>query len=485
MSSKQEKRDVKGITVKKFEDMPEWYSQAVVKGELADYFPKIRGTMVIRPYGYSIWQKVMDYFNSRLQKIGVENAYFPLFVPESFFKKEAEHAEGFAPEVAWVENKEESEERFALRPTSETVMYYSYAKWIRSYRDLPLRINQWCNIIRWEIKDVKLFIRSREFLWQEGHCVYETEEECDQETLTYLNEYAKLLEELLAVPVIKGRKSEKERFAGAHYTLSIEGYMPDGKFLQCGTSHNLGQGFANAFEISFVGKDEKKHLPWQNSWGLSTRVIGAIVLQHGDDKGLVLPPNIAPLQVIIVPIFFEKTIDQVINEARTIKTELENSCSVKTDERQEYSAGWRYSDWELKGVPLRIEIGPRDIKKNQVVLVRRDTGEKMIVTREELKEKVKETLTDIQESLYNRAKENIEKNIVKIDTWDDFEKAAEERKIIYAPFCGEVECEDLIKAETKGANSRCIPLKQESVENKSCIYCDKEAKYYTYFGKSY
>jgi prolyl-tRNA synthetase len=478
-----EQKDEKGITVKKEEDMPEWYGQVVIKSELADYSP-VRGTMIIRPYGYAIWQKVMDYFNSRLKKMGVENAYFPLFIPESFFKKEAKHAKGFSPEVAWLHTKDEDvNERLALRPTSETIMYDSYAKWVRSHRDLPLRINQWCNIVRWEVKDVKLFLRSREFLWQEGHCVYETEEDCDKETMLVLEEYEKLCHDVLAVPVIKGYKSEKEKFAGAKYTTTAEAFMPDGKFLQCGTSHNLGTGFAKAFDIKYVGKDEKEHIPWQNSWGFSTRLVGALVLQHGDDKGLVLPPKIAPIQAVIVPILFDKTKEATIKAAEKIASEL-SKYEVKVDARDEYSAGWKFNEWEMKGVPLRIEIGPKDMEKKQVVMVRRDTGEKLFVKNADIKKKVDELMIDIQNHLFDKAHENLKKSIVEAETWNGFRKAIDEKKIIYAPFCGEHECEDYIKDKTKGANSRCFPFNQKEIKAK-CVHCGKEAKYYAYFGKCY
>jgi prolyl-tRNA synthetase len=477
--------DEKGITVKKADDMPEWYGQVVIKSDLADYSP-VRGTMIIRPYGYAIWQKIMDYFNLRLKARGVENAYFPMFIPESFFKKEAEHAAGFSPEVAWVANKDDgSKDRLALRPTSETIMYDSYAKWVRSHRDLPLRINQWCNIIRWEVKDVKLFLRSREFLWQEGHCVYETEEECDKETLMFLDEYEALVQDVLAIPVIKGRKSEKERFAGAKYTTTIEAFMPDGKFLQCGTSHNLGQGFARAFGIKFVGKDEKEHLPWQSSWGFSTRLVGAVVMQHGDDKGLVLPPKIAPIQIVIVPILFDKTKGETIKAAEKIKKELKaKGYEVHVDSRDEYTAGWKFNQWELKGVPLRIEIGPKDIEKGHVVIVRRDTGEKYTVKNSHIKERAKELLHDIQNNLFIKAHENMKKHIAEPESWEEFLKAVDNRKIIYAPFCGRKECEDWIKDKTKGANSRCIPFGQKKV-SKKCIHCGKDASEYAFFGKCY
>jgi len=471
-----------GITAKKADDMPEWYGQVVLKSGLADYAP-VKGCMVIRPYGYAIWQKIMDYFNSRLEKIGAENAYFPLFIPESFFKKEAEHAKGFSPEVAWVMNRDESQERLALRPTSETIMYDSYSRWVRSWRDLPLRINQWCNIIRWEVSDVKLFLRSREFLWQEGHCVYETKEQCDRETLMMLDEYEKLCNDLLALPMLKGKKTEKEKFAGALYTTTIEAFMPDGKALQCGTSHNLGQGFAKAFGISYLGKDGKTNTPWQSSWGFSTRLIGAMVMQHSDDKGLVLPPNIAPVQAVIIPIIFEDTKAKVLKKAEEVKDNLKD-VRVFLDDRDQYTSGWKFNEWELKGVPVRIEIGPKDVEKDQAIVVRRDTGKKEPVKIADLSKKIKTLLENIQDDLLNKAKKFLKDSIVEAKSWKDFEKVIKNKKIAKALFCGNTDCEDNIKAETEGGNSRCIPFGKEDIKGK-CVHCGKEAKFTVYFSKSY
>lgn len=475
------KQEQKGITVKKADDMPEWYSQVCLKSELADYGP-VKGTMVIRPYGYAIWQKIQDNFNETIKKHKVKNAYFPMFIPESFFKREAEHAKGFSPEVAWIEAKGDEKERYALRPTSETIMYDSYSKWIRSHRDLPLRMNQWCNIVRWEVSDCKLFIRSREFLWQEGHCVYETEAECDKETLMFLDEYAKLSEELLAVPVLTGKKTEKEKFAGAKYTTTIEAFMPDGKALQCGTTHNLGQGFAKVFNISYIDKNEKKQTPWQSSWGFSTRLIGGLVMTHSDDKGLVLPPNIAPIQIAIIPIFF-KDKERVLKESKELKKQLKH-YSVELDDRDEYTPGWKFNEWEMKGVPLRIEIGPKDIEKKQVVLVRRDTNKKEHVKIKDLDKEVKTTLEDIQNSLFTKAKKYLDSSIKKTTDWKEFLKIIKDKQIALSLFCGEIKCEDWIKDKTGGASSRCIPLNQERVTGK-CVHCDKEAKFWAYFAKSY
>jgi len=478
-----EKEKTIGIDVTKEKDMAEWYGQVCQKSELADYAP-VKGCMVIRPKGYSIWESIRTYFDKNInEKHGVRNAYFPLFIPESFFHKEAEHAEGFSPEVAWLDKEVTKEgERLAVRPTSETIMYDSYSNWIRSYRDLPLRINQWCNVVRWETAATKLFLRSREFLWQEGHCVYETEKECDKETLAILGDYAKLCEELLAVPVIQGIKSEKEKFAGAKYTTTIESLMPDGKALQCGTSHNLGQGFAKSFGIGYLGKDEKKHLPWQNSWGISTRLIGALVMTHSDDKGLVLPPKVAYEKAVIVPIIFEKTKEKVLKKCDELSKKLgKYNCFV--DAREEYSAGFKFNEWELKGIPLRIEIGPKDLEKKQVVIVRRDTGKKEFVNEKDVIEKVKELLETMQTEMLSKAKKIVDSNTVKVKTFDELKKAIKDKKWAITNWCGSEECEDWIKDKAEGASIRCIPL--NSKPNGKCVYCEKEGKHQVYISRSY
>jgi prolyl-tRNA synthetase len=478
MPKKEEKL---GINVKKAEDFSEWYNEVVIKAELAEH-SVIKGFMVIKPRGYEIWENIQEYFNKRIKKLGVKNAYFPLLIPDYFFKKEAEHAEGFAPELAWIAQKEEGV-RYALRPTSETIMYDSYGKWIRSWRDLPLKINQWCNILRWEVKQTKLFLRTREFLWQEGHCVYETEEECNKEALLYLNEYKKLSEDLLAVPVLAGKKTEKEKFAGAKTTYSLEALMPDGKCLQMGTSHNLGQNFAKAFNIRFLGKDEREYLPWQNSWGFSTRLIGAVVMTHSDDKGLVLPPKVAPTQIVIVPIYKSDNKDKVIKKASEVKNRLK-TYAVELDDRDGYTPGWKFNEWELKGVPLRIEIGPKDIAKNQVVLVRRDNNNKESVKIARLDKKIKDILEDIQNNLFSKARKFLNSSIVEAKDWNDFVKQIKNRKLVKAFFCGNVGCEDWIKDKTGGATSRLIPLEQPKKIGK-CIHCNKEGKFLVYFAKAY
>jgi len=474
------KESKEGITVKKSENLSEWYNQVVQKAELADY-SAVKGCMVIRPHGYAIWEKIQEYFNQVLKENKVKNSYFPLFIPESFFKKEAEHAEGFSPEVAWIENKDkDTKERLAVRPTSETVMYDSYSRWVRSWRDLPLKINQWANVVRWETKATKLFLRTREFLWQEGHCVYATEEECDKETQLWIEEYRKLSEDLLATPVLVGKKTDVEKFSGADYTLTIESIMPDGKALQAGTSHNLGQSFANSFGISFLDENSKKQLPWQNSWGVSTRLIGGLVMLHGDDKGLVLPPRIAPIQGAIVPIFFEKTKKETLKEAKKLYNSLNKHFDVELDDREYQSAGWRFSDWELKGVPIRIELGPKDIEKQQAVLVRRDTGKKEFVKLKDVSKRFEELLEEIQDNLLSNAKKQMKSQIIDVKNKKELTKAIKENKVVRMNFCGTRKCEEKIKEDTS-ATSRCIIKKAKG----NCANCDGEAKEQIYFSKSY
>jgi len=476
-----EKEQTIGLTIKKTDDFSEWYSQLVLKAELADYSP-IRGFMVIRPNGYSLWEAIQGYFDLVIKKIGVRNAYFPLLIPRSFFEREAEHAEGFEPELAWVEKRDDDEEQVAIRPTSETIMYDSYGKWIRSWRDLPLRINQWCNVLRWEVKQTKLFLRTREFLWQEGHCVYATKEECDKEVRMMLEAYQKMCEDLLAIPVIAGVKTDAEKFAGALYTTTIEALMPDGKALQMGTSHNLGQGFAKAFEIKFSDADGKENIPWQSSWGFSTRLIGAVIMVHGDDKGLVVPPRMARNKAVVVPILFEKTKDAVTKKAFEIQKKF-SDLNIIVDDRENYSAGWKFSDWELKGIPLRIEVGPKDIEKKQVVVVRRDNGKKEFVKESDLEKRLPELLDEMHSDMLAKARGFLEANIVEAKTEGEFKKAIDERKLVYAYFSGDAKAEKEIK-DWSGATSRCVPFNEPEKEGK-CIFSGKPVKKRTLFAKAY
>ncbi|MBI4149920.1 proline--tRNA ligase [Candidatus Woesearchaeota archaeon] len=470
-----------GVTAKKAEDMPEWYAQTVLKAEMAEY-SNVKGCMIIRPYGYSVWENIQAYFNSRIKALGVKNAYFPLFIPEVFFKKEASHAAGFKPEVAWIANTMESGERLAVRPTSEAMICDSFSRWIRSHRDLPMRLNQWCNVVRWETEATKLFLRSREFLWQEGHCAYATREEAEKETLLMLAEYATLCEGLLALPVIMGKKTPKETFAGAVYSTTIESFMPDGKALQCGTSHYLGENFAKSFEIKYMGKDEQEHYAHTTSWGISTRLIGAMVMMHGDDKGLVLPPRIAPTQAVIVPIILGDP-EKILARAKQVASQLKD-MDIVLDDRDEYTPGWKYSDWEMRGVPVRIEIGPKDVEKDQVVLVRRDTGEKQFVKTAEIKKALEKLLEDIQQNLYKRAKAFMDAHVTITPDWNNLLTAISNKRMAKAQWCGEHACEEEIKAKTEGVSSRCIPFDQPKITG-NCVHCNKKAKVWVLFGRAY
>ena len=476
-----------GVTVKKSEDLSEWYTQVILKSGLADYAP-VKGCMVFRELSYAIWEKIQQIFNEKIKRTGHKNVYFPLFIPESFLKKEAEHFAGFVPEVAWVTIGGDTplEERLAIRPTSETIIYATFAKWIRSWRDLPVKVNQWCSVVRWETKATKLFLRTREFLWQEGHTAHATKEEADQEVMLILNEYRDIMENYLAIPVLVGRKSESEKFAGALYTTTLEAVMPDGKALQMGTSHNLGQNFSKVFDIKFIGEDEKEHHVWQTSWGISTRVIGAMVMVHGDDKGLIIPPKVAPIQAVIVPIPY-KTADSsaILAKAHAIRDKLDKAgISTVVDDRKEYTPGWKFNDWELKGVPIRVEIGPRDVANGQVTLARRDTFEKIVVKDEEVVETVKRLLDEIQRNLFNRARNFLEDHITTVKSYDEFKEMLQTKGgFIKASWCGSRECEQKIKEES-GATIRLIPFeREEPVSN--CIYCGGEAKELVYFARSY
>lgn len=477
---KNKKQTKEGLTVKKSHDMVEWYTQVVQKAELADYAP-VKGFMIIRPNAYSIWEKIQDYFNKVLDKMDVRNAYFPLLIPESFFKKEAQHAKGFAPELAYVKNSDTSDETLAIRPTSETIMYDSYSKWIRSHRDLPLKINQWCNVLRWEVKQTKPFLRTREFLWQEGHNVFASEEDAESDMITVIREYKKLVETQLAIPVLMGHKSKAETFAGAKTTMTIEALMPDGKALQCGTSHNLGQNFAKTFGIKFKGEDEKKHMAWQTSWGFSTRLIGALVMAHGDDQGLVLPPRIAKNQIVIVPILFDKTSDKVTKKSKQVANALKRFNPI-LDDRPSYSAGWKFHEWELKGIPIRIEIGPRDISKNQVTLVRRDNGTKEAVKETNLVKKLSETLEDIQKSLFEKSKKFLDSRIDSADSVNQLNNKLKEGKIVKVYMVDSPDVEASIKDKTGGATSRMV---ETSKVKGTCIETGEKTNTIAYFAKAY
>jgi prolyl-tRNA synthetase len=476
-----------GVTVKKDQDFSEWYTEVILKSGLADYAP-VKGCMIIREDAYAMWEKIQEIFNKKIKATGHRNVYFPMFIPEGLLKKESEHFEGFIPEVAWITQGGDSplEEKLAVRPTSETIMYATFSKWIRSWRDLPVKINQWCNIVRWETKATKLFLRTREFLWQEGHTAHTSSEEAEKEVMDILNEYRDLMENYLAIPVIVGVKSESEKFAGAAYTTALEAIMPDGKALQMGTSHNLGQNFGKVFDIKFIGEDEKDHFVWQTSWGISTRLLGAVVMVHGDDKGLILPPKIAPVQVVIVPIPFKGADPLAIAaKAKEIECKLkEKGVTVILDDRDIYTPGWKFNQWELKGVPIRIEIGPRDLKQEQVMMVRRDTFQKTAVKETEVTATVEKLLDEIQNSMYTKAKKILEEKTTAAQNYDEFKKILGEKGgFIKASWCGNSTCEAKIKEET-GATIRVRSLQKEETTS-NCVFCGEKGKEIVYFARSY
>lgn len=463
------------------EDFAKWYTDVCIKAELIDY-SSVKGCMIIRPYGYAIWENIQHIVDGMFKELGHENVYMPMFIPESLLQKEKDHVEGFAPEVAWVTHggDEKLEERMCVRPTSETLFCDHFKNIVHSYRDLPKLYNQWCSVVRWE-KTTRPFLRSREFLWQEGHTLHATAEEARQETEQMLNVYARFAEECLAMPVVKGVKTAKERFAGAEDTYTIEALMHDGKSLQSGTSHYFGDGFSRAFEVQYTDKDNKLVHPFQTSWGITTRLIGAIIMTHGDDNGLVLPPAIAPIQVVVVPIASHK--EGVVEKATEICNRLKKVCRVRLD-NSDQTPGWKFAEYEMKGVPLRIEIGPRDIENNQCVVVRRDNREKIFVNLDELETRIPELLTEYRDALYNKALAHREEMTYDAKTLDEIKEIADTKPgFIRAMWCGDRECEDKLK-EVAGITSRCAPFEQEHISD-TCVCCGKKAEKMLYWGKAY
>ena len=463
-------------------DFAQWYTDVVKKAELTDY-TSVKGCMVIKPAGYAIWENIQKELDARFKATGVENVYLPMLIPESLLQKEKDHVEGFAPEVAWVTHGglEPLQERMCIRPTSETLFCDFYSKEIQSYRDLPKVYNQWCSVMRWE-KTTRPFLRSREFLWQEGHTAHATAEEAEARTQQMLNVYADFCEEVLAMPVIRGRKTDKEKFAGAEATYTIEALMRDGKALQSGTSHNFGDGFAKAFGIQYTAKDNTLQYVHQTSWGMTTRLIGAIIMVHGDNSGLVLPPRIAPTQVMVIPIAQHK--EGVLDKAYELKSALlDAGFKVKVDDSDK-SPGWKFSEQEMKGIPVRIEIGPKDIEANQAVIVRRDTREKIVAAIPELAAKVGEVLTTMQSDMLERARKHRDSHTYDAATYEEFVKTINEKPgFVRAMWCGDQACEDKIKEDTT-ATSRCMPFKQDHIAD-TCVCCGKPAKALVYWGKAY
>ena len=464
------------------ENFPQWYTDVILKTDMVDY-SDVRGCMVIKPYGYRVWELIQQDLDARFKATGHQNAYFPLFIPESLLKKEAEHVEGFAPEVAWVTHggDELLTERLCVRPTSETIICSMYSKWIQSYRDLPLLLNQWCNVVRWE-KTTRPFLRTSEFLWQEGHTAHATAEEAQAETIQQLRTYRAFMEDVLAIPVICGRKSENEKFAGAYATYTLEAMMQDGKALQMGTSHNLSDHFAKAYDINYLSKEGRLEPCYTTSWGVSTRMIGGLIMVHGDDRGLVMPPRVAPIQVVILPIAMHKP--GVLEKANELLQSLRAAgLRVQLDDRDQ-SAGWKFNEWEMKGVPVRVEVGPRDIENGQVMAVRRDTLEKLALPMEGLSDTLKTLLDSVHDGMYQKALAFREAKTVQAETFDEL-AAGVQNGFVLANWCGCGACEDEIRAKT-GATTRCMPFDGAEVEEGAvCVHCGKPAVTRMYFAKSY
>ena len=474
-----------GITVSKSENFSEWYTQVVIKTELVDYAP-VKGLIVLRPDGYSIWESIKESLDKKLKETGHRNGFLPVLIPESLLAKEKEHFEGFNPEVFWVTHSGNSEigDRLALRPTSETLAYSLFSKWIRSWRDLPLKINFWNSALRAEIKGTKPFLRTSEFLWQEGHTVHATKDEAEKEVADILELYKKTIEEELAVPVVTGKKSEKDKFVGAVYTNTLESLMPDGKALQMGTSHFLGQNFSKPFDVKYLDENNSETFAWQTSWGVSWRLIGGMIMTHGDDKGLVLPPKVAPIQVVIIPIYHSKEDkENVLQKACQIKDSLSNNgIRVHLDDREQMTPGFKFNDWEMKGIPIRIEIGPKDIAKNQIVLARRHNQTKISLDIDGLTEKTLSELKNIQKEMFDAAKKILDERVVRVSEYQQFKKELENGKMIDCSWCGNQTCEDKIKEET-GADLRVIP--SDNTKAETCIYCKNSGTTNVLFARGY
>ena len=477
----QQKKMVEDITSME-EDFSKWYTDVVKKAELMDY-SSVKGCMVIEPYGYAIWENIQREMDARFKKLGVQNVYMPLLIPESLLQKEKDHIEGFAPECAVVTEGggEKLAEKLFIRPTSEVLFCEHYQKVIHSYRDLPKLYNQWCSVLRWE-KTTRPFLRGMEFLWQEGHTMHETAEEAEEFTLKMLHVYDEVYRDVLAIPPVIGKKTEKEKFAGAEATYTLEPMMHNGVALQGGTTHYFGDGFAKAFDITFTGRDNGLHHPYQTSWGMSTRLIGAVIMVHGDDSGLVLPPKIAPIQVAIVPVAQHKP--GVLEKAAELRDRLADKYRVKLDD-SDNSPGWKFAQYEMQGVPLRVEIGPKDIENGQCVLVRRDTREKQFISLDQLEAAVEQGLSDLHDAMYQRALKNLEEKTFTATTYEEFLDTAQNKPgFIKAMWCGDSACEDKIKEDTGGVKSRCIPFEEEQLSD-VCVCCGKPAKHMVYWGRQY
>ena len=478
------------MLTKQKDDFAKWYNDVVLKADLAEYSP-VKGCMIIKPYGYAIWENIQKNFDIEIKKLGAQNVYFPLFIPEKFLRKEAEHIEGFAPQVAWVTQggNKKLQERLAVRPTSETIMYDVFRNWIQSYRDLPLKINQWANIVRWEMRP-RLFLRTLEFLWQEGHTAHTTEKEADKMAENALKMYENFVQDWLAINCVTGKKTESEKFAGALYTLSVESLMKDGKALQMGTSHQLGQNFAKSFNIQYLDERGNKNYVWQTSWGVSTRMIGGLVMAHGDDKGLILPPKIAPYQIVIIPILSAGRQVSQDNSVKKYVSKIEKSLKeirFITDNRTQQTPGWKFNDWELRGVPLRIEIGPKEVRENKITFVLRDDLKRQTISLSKFNLQIRKILDNFQKKLLEKSEKFAESNTHQVKSYQEFKDVISKNGgFIRAFWCGDEKCEKKIQAETK-ATIRCIPLEADSRSSTrgGCIKCGKEGKVEVLFAKAY
>lgn len=479
------KQTQEGLTVKKEEDFSEWYQQLIIKSGLADYSP-VSGCIIFKPKSYEIWESVKEVIDNKFKKIGIQNAYFPLLIPESLLTREQEHVEGFAPEVAWITQSGNSQlnEKLAIRPTSEAIMYEAYARWIRNWKDLPLRYNQWNNVLRWEFKHPVPFLRSREFLWNEGHHVYSNPEELEKDKKEIMKIYEEFMEEYMALPALAGKKSDKEKFAGANGTYSFELLLPNGKAIQGPDYHDDGQNFAKAYGIKFIDKDEKEKFAYQSTYAISTRMLGVMFAIHSDNQGLIIPPKLSKNKLVIVPILFDDKKQKILDESKKITKEL-STFSPILDEREDYSPGWKFHEWELKGIPLRIEIGPKDLEKKSVTIVKRNDNKKIQVKTKDLKKQIPLLLEEIQKEILEKAKKNLKSSLVKVETKAEVKKSLKEKKIALIPMCKNPECEDYLKSETEGAKTLNIPFQQPDLKNKKCLVCGKPADYLIYFGRSY
>ncbi len=477
-------KDSKGITVEK-DDFSKWFTELMIKAELADY-TKVSGCIVFRPRAYAIWEKLVSVIDKEFKKIGIKNAYFPLFIPESLLIKEQDHVKGFSPEVAWVTHTGERklDEKLAIRPTSEAIIYDSYSKWIRGWKDLPIRLNLWNSVVRWEFKHPVPFLRTREFLWQEGHNVYSSHKEVIKDRDLIINIYHKFLKEYMSLPGLIGKKTDKEKFAGAVDTYTIELLMPNGKAIQGPDYHDDGQNFAKAYNIKYLDKNSKEQFVYQSTYAISTRMLGVMFAIHSDEKGLILPPKLADNQLVIIPIIKKEDKEKIIRITREISKTL-SSFNPILDEREDYTPGYKFNEWELKGIPVRIELGPRDVEKKQVIVVKRNDNKKIPVKLTHLKKEIIKILDEIQQELYLKAETLLKKGITKADSIEELKKSIANKQIALVPLCKKQECEDIIKNKTNGIKTLNMPLEQKSLKNKKCIECKQPADYLVYMGKSY